>query len=45
MKNKKSNQLYKLILILSFISTAFTCFVFYGWLRDVFNFGGTITIE
>ncbi|WP_081312103.1 helix-turn-helix domain-containing protein [Brochothrix thermosphacta] len=45
MKNKKSNQLYKLILILSFISTAFTCFVFYGWLSDVFNFGGTITIE
>lgn len=45
MKNKKSNQLYKLILILSFISTAFTCFVFYGWLSDVFNFGGTIAIE
>lgn len=45
MKNKKKNHLYKLICVLTVISVVFTCFVFYGWLSDVFDFGGTITIE
>lgn len=44
-KNKKDNHLYKWIIIVTIITTAFTCFVVYGWLSDVFNFGGTITVE
>jgi len=44
-KNKKDNHLYKWIVLLAFIITAVSFFAIYGWISDVFNFGGTITIE
>lgn len=44
-KNKKDNHLYKWIVLLAVIITAVSFFAIYGWISDVFNFGGTVTIE